>query len=269
MKGSPHILVVDDDREIRDLLSRFLAKHGYRVSTAADGRDMRRILGDARIDLIVLDLMLPGEDGLTLCRNLRVESGVPVIMLTAMGEETDRIIGLEMGADDYLAKPFNPRELLARIKAVLRRADGIIRRESRVGGEGDGPAAYHFAGWRFDADGRELVSPDGVVVPLSGGEFELLAAFVTHPQRVLSRDQLLDLARGREAQPFDRSIDVQVSRLRRKIEPDPKEPTLIKTVRGGGYMFTPAVARKRGGCGPRASSGARCWSSWPPWCCPT
>ncbi len=241
MKGSPHILVVDDDREIRDLLSRFLSKHGYRVSAAADGRGMRRILEDGRIDLIVLDLMLPGEDGLTLCRNLRVESGVPIIMLTAMGEETDRIIGLEMGADDYLAKPFNPRELLARIKAVLRRADGIPRRE---GGGEDGRTVLAFAGWRFDVDGRELVSPDGVVVPLSGGEFELLAAFVTHPQRVLSREQLLDLARGRDAQPFDRSIDVQVSRLRRKIEPDPRDPSFIKTVRGGGYAFTPAVERR-------------------------
>ena len=238
MKGSPHILVVDDDREIRDLLSRFLSKHGYRVSAAADGRQMRRTLEDGRIDLIVLDLMLPGEDGLTLCRNLRVESGVPIIMLTAMGEETDRIIGLEMGADDYLAKPFNPRELLARIKAVLRRADGILRRPDE-----DRPTALGFAGWRFDVDGRELVSPEGVVVPLSGGEFELLAAFVTHPQRVLSREQLLDLARGRDAQPFDRSIDVQVSRLRRKIEPDPREPSFIKTVRGGGYVFTPAVER--------------------------
>jgi two-component system, OmpR family, response regulator len=243
MKGSPHILVVDDDREIRDLLSRFLSKHGYRVSAAADGREMRRALEDGRIDLIVLDLMLPGEDGLTLCRNLRVESGVPIIMLTAMGEETDRIIGLEMGADDYLAKPFNPRELLARIKAVLRRADGILRRDGVVGDEGDGSTVLGFASWRFDVDGRELVSPEGVVVPLSGGEFELLAAFVSHPQRVLSREQLLDLARGRDAQPFDRSIDVQVSRLRRKIEPDPKEPTFIKTVRGGGYVFTPAVER--------------------------
>ena len=241
MKGSPHILVVDDDREIRDLLSRFLSKHGYRVSTAADGRDMRKALDGAGIDLVVLDLMLPGEDGLTLCRNLRAQSDLPVIMLTAMGEETDRIIGLEMGADDYLAKPFNPRELLARIKAVLRRAEGLPR--PRQGDPEDAGPVLIFAGWRFDPEARELVSPEGVVVPLSGGEFELLAAFVSHPQRVLSRDQLLDMARGRDAQPFDRSVDVQVSRLRRKIESDPGEPTLIKTVRGGGYLFTPAVER--------------------------
>ncbi len=233
MAESPHILVVDDDREIRDLLARFLGDHGHRVTTAADGREMRRVLSEWGIDLVVLDLMLPGEDGLELCRNLRAESDIPVIMLTAMGEETDRIVGLEMGADDYLPKPFSPRELLARIKAVLRRAEG------RSGVEA--ASVLCFAGWSLDVDSRELTSPDGVVVPLSGGEFDLLRAFVTHPKRVLSRDQLLDLARGREAQPFDRSIDVQVSRLRRKIEADPKEPALIKTVRSGGYMFTPAV----------------------------
>ncbi len=237
MDESPHVLVVDDDREIRELLARFLVKHGLRVTTAADGVEMRAALADWRIDLVVLDIMMPGEDGLTLCRQLRAESSMPVIMLTAMGEDVDRIVGLEMGADDYVAKPFNPRELLARIKAVLRRA-------------GEAPAAaaapepgtvLEFAGWRLDIDRRELAAPDGVVVPLSGGEFELLAAFATHPQRVLSRDQLLDLARGRDAQPFDRSIDVQVSRLRRKIEPDAKQPTLIKTVRSGGYMFAPEV----------------------------
>ncbi len=240
MDGSPHILVVDDDREIRDLLARFLDKHGYRVTTAADGRGMWRALDDWRIDLVVLDIMMPGEDGLVLCRRLRADSGLPIIMLSAVGEETDRIVGLEMGADDYLTKPFNPRELLARIKAVLRRAEGVVRRQDHD----DGMATAGFAGWRFNLDSRELVSPAGVMVPLSGGEFELLAAFVTHPQRTLSRDQLLDLARGREAQPFDRSIDVQVSRLRHKIEENPKEPMLIKTVRGGGYIFTPAVDRK-------------------------
>jgi two-component system, OmpR family, response regulator len=239
METSPHILVVDDDREIRDLLGRFLTKHGYRVTTAADGREMHRALEDRGIDLVVLDLMLPGEDGLTLCRNLRAGSNLPVIMLTAMGEEMDRIIGLEMGADDYMAKPFNPRELLARVKAVMRRADGLS--PAQPGGTAGKGSAVTFAGWRFDLDSRELVSPDGVMVQLSGGEYDLLAALVTRPQRVLNRDQLLDLARGREAQPFDRSIDVQISRLRRKIEADPKEPILIKTVRGGGYMFTPAV----------------------------
>ena len=241
METSPHVLVVDDDREIRELLARFLGKHGLRVSVAADGRAMTAALNDWRIDLVVLDIMLPGDDGLTLCRNLRAaDSALPIIMLTAMGEETDRIVGLEMGADDYLAKPFNPRELLARIKAVLRRAEG--RSETDVADRGP---ALVFAGWCLDLDKRELQSPDGVMVPLSGGEFELLAAFATHPGRVLSRDQLLDLARGREAQPFDRSIDVQVSRLRRKIEADPRQPALIKTVRGGGYMFTPAIERPK------------------------
>jgi len=239
--SSPHILMVDDDREIRDLVAQFLGRHGLRVSKAADGREMRRALDEWGIDLVVLDLMLPGEDGLTLCRNLRASSDLPVIMLTAMGEETDRIIGLEMGADDYLAKPFNPRELLARIKAVLRRTG-----ERPAAGDDAGERA-EFNGWALDLGSRELLSPDGVLVPLSGGEFELLAVFVTHANRVLSRDQLLDLARGRDAQPFDRSIDVQVSRLRRKLEDDPRNPVLIKTIRNGGYMFAAEVARDGSG----------------------
>ncbi len=239
MERTPHILVVDDDREIRDLLARFLVKHGLRVSTAADGREMHTHLKDGAIDLIVLDIMMPGEDGLTLTRNLRAgKNRVPIILLTAMGEDTDRIIGLEMGADDYMPKPFNSRELLARIKAVLRRfEDGPVA----AGGVIDGAEAVHFLGWSFNIGARELTDPAGTPVTLSGGEFELLQAFITHPGRVLNRDQLLDLARGRDTQPFDRAIDVQVSRLRRKIEPDPKTPTLIKTVRGGGYMFTPKV----------------------------
>ena len=236
MEGSAHLLVVDDDREIRDLLGRFLTKHGYRVTTARDGKDMRRALADWRIDLIILDLMLPGEDGLSLCRELRAKSAIPVIMLTAMGEETDRIVGLEMGADDYLPKPFNPRELLARVKAVLRRAPGDAASARQVG-EG----VLGFAGWSFDLASRRLQSPDGLLVDLTAGEFALLVAFVQHPHRVLSRDQLLDLSRGRSTVPFDRSVDIQVSRLRRKIEADPKEPALIKTVRGGGYVFTPRV----------------------------
>jgi two-component system OmpR family response regulator len=239
MDGAPHILIVDDDREIRDLLARFLDKHGLRVSTAAEGREMQRVLDGSRIDLIVLDLMLPGEDGLTLCRNLRAKSRTPIIMLTAMGEETDRIVGLEMGADDYLAKPFNPRELLARIKAVLRRAAQPPAAVSVEGG-----VVLEFADWTLNPDRRELRRRDGTLVPLSGGEYELLVAFATHPGRVLSRDQLLDLARGRDAQPFDRSIDVQVSRLRRKIEAEPQDPRLIKTVRNGGYTFTPKVGRR-------------------------
>ncbi|AIB10564.1 chemotaxis protein CheY [Azospirillum argentinense] len=238
MDRTPHLLVVDDDREIRTLLSQFLTRHGFRVTGAKDGVEMMRTLDSARVDLIVLDLMMPGEDGLSLCRRLRATpetAQTPVIMLTAMGEETDRIVGLEMGADDYLAKPFSPRELLARVKAVLRRASG-----PPVSGGAAGKT-LGFEGWTLDLAKRELRSPDGVLVQLSAGEYDLLVAFVEHPQRVLTRDQLLDLARGRSAVPFDRSIDVQVSRLRRKIEPDPADPTMIKTVRGGGYLFTPAV----------------------------
>jgi two-component system OmpR family response regulator len=231
----PHILVVDDDREIRDLLNRFLVKHGLRVSTARDGVEMTRILDGAAIDLVVLDLMLPGEDGLSLCRKLRATTNLPVIMLTAMGEDTDRIVGLEMGADDYLPKPFNPRELLARIKAVLRRVQSLPASSPK----GD---LAKFDGWTLDLGSRRLTSPEGEEVELSTGEYDLLLAFATHPRRVLSRDQLLDLARGRTAAPFDRSVDIQVMRLRRKIEADPKEPRLIKTVRGGGYMFAAEVS---------------------------
>ena len=238
MDTNTHILVVDDDREIRDLLARFLTRHGMRVTTARDGAEMMRLLGERRIDLVVLDLMLPGEDGLTLTRRLReARSNIPIVMLTAMGEDTDRIVGLEMGADDYVPKPFNPRELLARIKAVLRRVQSVAE---------DGAAAPHgaklsFLGWSLDLATRDLTSPDGVMVSLSAGEFGLLQVFVEHPRRVLSRDQLLDFARGRSAIPFDRSIDIQVSRLRRRLGDDAKDPQLIKTVRGGGYLFTAEV----------------------------
>lgn len=234
---APHILVVDDDREIRDLLSRFLIKHGLRVTSARDGQEMMRSLSECGIDLVVLDVMMPGEDGLSLCRRLRATSSLPVIMLTAMGEDTDRIIGLEMGADDYIAKPFNPRELLARIKAVLRRTQALPAASAP-----DDAETLQFDGWVLDLGSRRLTSPQGEDVVLSTGEYELLYAFVTHPRRVLSRDQLLDLARGRSAVPFDRSIDIQVMRLRRKVEVDPKEPRLIKTVRGGGYIFAAEVS---------------------------
>ncbi len=241
MEINPHILVVDDDREIRDLLARFLVRHGLRVTTARDGIEMMKLLDERRIDLVVLDLMLPGEDGLTLTRRLRQSRAeLPIVMLTAMGEDTDRIVGLEMGADDYVPKPFNPRELLARIKAVLRRAQS--------GGEGSsattrqGPKAL-FQGWTLDLTTRDLRSPDGVMVGLSAGEFGLLQVFVEHPRRVLSRDQLLDFALGRSAVPFDRSIDIQVSRLRRRLGDDARDPQLIKTVRGGGYLFTAEVTR--------------------------
>ena len=241
MDRMPHILVVDDDREIRALLTRFLGGHGYRVSPAKDGAEMAKILEAGRIDLIILDVMLPGEDGFSLCRRLRATSATPIIMLTAAGDETDRIVGLEMGADDYLGKPFNPRELLARIKAVLRRAGPGAPLPVAEGGLGAGGRVLVFEGWRLDLARRELHSPQGVLIQLSAGEFDLLVAFAEHPQRVLNRDQLLDITRGRAATPFDRSVDVQVSRLRRKIEPDAAEPVLIKTVRGGGYLFAANV----------------------------
>ena len=238
MEKQPHVLVVDDHAEIRGLVQRYLNDHGYRVSTAANGAEMRRVLADAAIDLIVLVLMMPGEDGLALCRNLRAgpDGSLPVIMLTAMGEETDRIIGLEMGADDYLAKPFNPRELLARIKAVLRRTGSAgARRVAQT------PQRLCFAGWTLLPQSRELTDPEQTLVPLSTAEFALLMALVSRPGRVLSRDQLLDLARGRDARAFDRSIDTLVSRLRRKLGDDPREPQIIKTIRGDGYLFAPKV----------------------------
>ena len=238
MASSAHVLVVDDDREIRSLLSDFLGRHGYRVDAAADGRAMMRLLGAGAYDLVVLDLMLPGDDGLLLCRRLRETTRLPIIMLTALAEETERIVGLEMGADDYLVKPFSPRELLARIKAVLRRAGSHPARL-------EAGALLCFDGWRLNIGKRELYSPDGVLLPLTAGEFDLLVAFAQHPQRVLDRDQLLDLTRGRAATAYDRAVDVQLSRLRRKIEADPAQPQLIKTVRGGGYQFTPDVERRQ------------------------
>jgi two-component system OmpR family response regulator len=238
MQGAPHILIVDDHREIRELVSRVLSKEGFRVSTAADGRAMHKALADGRIDLILLDLMLPGEDGLSLCRSLRAQSDIPIIMLTAKGDEVDRVIGLEMGADDYLPKPFGSRELIARIKAVLRRG-GHERAETKQAAK---PKFYRFDRWTLDAGGRVLLRDDGVIISLSTGEYDLLLALVERPQRVLSRDQLLDLARGRSASAFDRAIDTQISRLRKKIEADPSNPTIIKTVWGGGYTLTPPVS---------------------------
>ena len=231
-----HLLIVDDDVEIRTLLQEYLERNGYRTTAVADGRHMREALKHGRFDLILLDLMLPGEDGLTLCRDLRSHSNTPVIMLTARGEETDRIVGLEMGADDYIAKPFNPRELLARIKAVLRRAQALP--ESSLP---ESAKRIRFAGWTLDVTARQLYSSEGVVVPLSSGEYRLLQVFLEHPNRILSRDQLLDLSRGREASPFDRSIDVQVGRLRRRLQDTASEPALIKTVRGEGYVLATTV----------------------------
>ena len=232
-----HLLIVDDDKEICTLLSQFMTQHGYRVSIAHDGRGMLQNLDSARIDLVVLDVMLPGESGLNLCRRVRSTASVPIIMLTAVGSETDRIVGLEMGADDYLAKPFNARELLARVRAVLRRAGG-----SPIDGRDGINRTLEFGGWRLDVTGRKLFSPAGALVPLRAAEFDLLLALVERPQRVLTRDQLLDLARGRAASSFDRSVDVQISRLRRKLGIAPDAPEFIKTVRGGGYVFAASVA---------------------------
>src|SRR3982751_6361797 len=237
MSDTAHILVVDDQQEICDVVQEYLTGEGYRVSVAHDGGGMRRVLGQSTVDLVILDLMLPGEDGLTLARSLRDEqSGIGIIILTGRGETVDRIIGLEMGADDYLPKPFHLRELLARVKAVLRRA------QDRTADTPHSPRSrVRFAGWNLDLSSRELLSPSGEEVRLTTGEFDLLSAFVNNANQVLSRDRLLDLARNREAGPFDRTIDVQVGRLRRKLEDDPQNPTLIKTVRGTGYIFTPTV----------------------------
>jgi two-component system OmpR family response regulator len=236
MSETGHILVVDDQQEICDLVREYLTDEGFRVTTANDGAGLREAVGRDAIDLVILDLVLRGEDGLQLARELRNQSDIGIIMLTGRGETVDRIIGLEMGADDYLSKPFHLRELLARVRSVLRRGGGR--------GGSDRPVArsrIRFSGWSLDLASRELMSPSGEDVRLTTGEFELLAAFVNHANQVLSRDRLLDLSRHREAGPFDRTIDVQVGRLRRKLEDDPKNPTLIKTVRGGGYIFTPPV----------------------------
>ncbi len=234
-----HILVVDDDPEIRHLLQVYLEKNGLRVTTTGDGNGMWQALDQASVDLIVLDLMLPGVDGLELCRNLRVRSRIPVIMLTARGDEMDRVLGLEMGADDYLPKPFSARELLARIKVVLRRA-----RDLPPDGGQQTPEQLAFAGWTLDTRTRNLLSPDGVVVALSQAEYRLLFVLLSHPNRALTRDQLLDLTQGREAGPFDRSIDVLIGRLRRRLGDDAKEPLLIKTLRGRGYLLAAKVEPK-------------------------
>ncbi|GAA5787142.1 two-component system response regulator BfmR [Chitiniphilus shinanonensis] len=232
-----HLLVVDDDDEIRALLQDYLEKNGFRVSTAADGAAMRRVLAADPVKLVVLDVMLPGEDGLALCRALRAESEIPVVMLTALNDETDRIVGLELGADDYVTKPFSPRELLARIRVILRRT-----RHTPVTTE---PRLSHFSGWQLQHAGRQLISPDGLAIPLSLAEYRLLKVLLEHANRVLSRDQLLDYTRGREAVPFDRSVDMLVSRLRQRLSDDPRNPALIRTVRNEGYMLCSAVQLER------------------------
>ncbi len=236
MATPPNILVVEDDRETRALIAKYLRTNSCNVITAADGREMARMMTDRRVDLLILDVMLPGEDGLSLCRKIRAESQLPIIMLTARGEDVDRIVGLEMGADDYLPKPFNPRELLARINAVLRR-----QAAAQTASAAAGASALAFEGWRIDLRLRELRNPEGARVAMTSAEFDLLRTFCERPGRVLSRDSLLDLTQGRSAGSFERSIDVLVSRIRRKIEANPQDPAMIKTVRSGGYMFTPQV----------------------------
>ncbi len=237
MDDKTHILIVDDEQDICALVEQYLTDEGYRVSIAHDGGEMRQVIGREAVDLVLLDIVLPNEDGLSIARSLRVESpNIGIIMLTGRGDTIDRIVGLEMGADDYLAKPFHLRELLARVKSVVRRTEGggpeaTPSETSRLG----------FAGWQFDLHTRELVSPAGEPVRLTSGEFDLLKVFVTHPNQLLSRDRLLDLTRGREAGPFDRTIDVQVGRLRRKLGDDPQQPQLVKTLRSGGYIFVAPV----------------------------
>ena len=231
-EAKPHVLIVEDARDIRDPLARYLREHGYRTTTAADAQNARKVMKGAAIDLVVLDIMMPGEDGLSLCRYIRESSQIPVILLTARGEEVDRIIGLEMGADDYIAKPFSPRELIARIAAVLRRTQALPPRQKPPEAE-----RVRFGEWTLDTGQRELIDHDGMATALSSGEFRLLSALLERPKIALTRNQLLDLTKGRDADLFDRSIDNHVSRLRKKIEPDPKNPRYIKTVWGGGYMF--------------------------------
>jgi two-component system OmpR family response regulator len=240
MTAQEHVLIVDDDAEIRNLLREYLHENGYRVTAAADGKGLWTALKTALPDLIILDLMLPGDDGISLCRALRARSDVPIIMLTARGGDADRIVGLELGADDYVPKPFNPRELLARVKSVLRRAKSLppnLRREEA--------RAFRFAGWSLDVATRNLTSPEGVAIPLSGTEFRLLRIFLDHPNRVLTRDQLVELMMSREAGPFDRVLDVQISRLRHRLGEDAKEPAIIKTVRSQGYVLAAHVESER------------------------
>jgi len=231
MSDNAHILVVDDDREIRTLLRDYLEKNGFKATAVADGQETRRALERTRYDLIVLDLMLPHESGLEICRELRTRSDIPIVMLTALGEEVDRIVGLEVGADDYLAKPFSPRELLGRIRAVLRRtlAPRLL--------EPNDVRAYTFAGWNLDTTARALTTPKGETVSLGGAEFRLLAILLAHAPRVLARTELMELMRGRDLDPFDRSVDVRVSRLRQTLGEGARSPQIIKTVYGEGYVI--------------------------------
>jgi two-component system, OmpR family, response regulator len=237
---TPHILVVDDDVQIRSLLKDFFQRRGLKVSVAHDGYGLETVLAEANVDLIILDVMLPGKSGLELCQEIRQRSRIPIIMLTAVTDTGDRIVGLEIGADDYVSKPFDPRELLARIRAVLRRHDGGTARPK------DQAATYHFAGWMLDVERRRLLDSQGVRVELTRSEFNLLAALVEASGRVLSREQLIERCGGDASQSFDRSIDILVSRLRRKLDDDPKSPSMIETVRGGGYQFVAEITRQAG-----------------------
>lgn len=236
-KMRSHLLLVDDEASIRDPLAKYLERQGFRVTEAADAATARSALLSYDIDLVLLDIMMPGEDGLSLCRHIAATKGPPVILLTAKSEETDRIVGLEIGADDYVVKPFSPRELVARIKVVLRRVSSGIPRPDRPG------ETYSFGGWTLNTTEQTLHDNDGILVTLSSGEFRMLEALIVRAGQVLTRDQLLDLTRGREGGPFDRAIDNQISRLRRKIEVDPKDPQHIKTIWGGGYRFSTSVKR--------------------------
>lgn len=233
----PHILLVDDEPSIREPLAKYLYKQGFRVTDAENAALARSVLLSYSIDLVLLDIMMPGEDGLSLCRYLAANGGPPVILLTAKDEETDKVVGLEIGADDYVSKPFSPRELVARIRTVLRRAAS-----NSIVIEG-GQRNYGFAGWTLKTAEQSLYDPKGVLVPLSSGEFKLLEVLVSRAGQVLDRDQLFDLTKGREGGPFDRAIDNAISRLRRKIEPNPKSPEIIKTIWGGGYRFTALVSK--------------------------
>jgi two-component system, OmpR family, response regulator len=239
MDRKDRILIVDDDAEIRSLLVDYLARNGFEAIPAASGKELGQMLARHAIDLVVLDLMLPDADGLTLCRDLRARSGLPVLMLTARGEETDRILGIEMGADDYIVKPFSPRELLARIRGILRRTRALPPNLTP-----DAQRCLQFAGRKLDTATRVLTGADGVATPLSGAEYRLLRILLDHPNRVVRRDQLVELIHGREAEAYDRAIDVQVSRLRQRLQDDGREPKLIRTVRGEGYVLAAAVEGK-------------------------
>lgn len=246
MDEPKHIIITDDDHEICNLLSDYLITHHFQVSIAHDGKQLIQLLADnTHYDLIILDVMMPGSDGIEICRQIRQTSNIPIIMLTAVTSEADRILGLEFGADDYLAKPFNPRELLARVKAILRRAQEPIPVNDAPKQNQTRPPVFEFLNWRLDTATRRLFSPDNLEVSLSSGTYDLLLAFLERPQQVLSRDRLLEITKNRDAEPFDRSIDVQVSRLRQKLEIDPKDPKIIKTVRTGGYLFTVPVKKLR------------------------